>query len=240
MTCKCHFFGDCSNKVDNRNPALHNTSPNVDEEAIQEALEKAFPKKEEKSDFVREMDRISKMRENGAILPKKLSHAHLSHAHCWNQNYPIQSHPAKTVCGILPEKHEQCCLCDLKPLPEKGRDKMVEPSYTDSVLEEFRERAAAIDNDPTSRSWREWFEKFLREKLEIMHFLREKHKMEWLELGKKQGRELRTQEIAEIIKDQKQRTLYPNPALKETSPLTPTGEAINATLTDLLGRIGES
>lgn len=54
--------------------------------------------------------------------PKKDYERH-SHYHCWDQDQP----PA---CGIPLEKHEQCCLCDLKK----------EASFTEKTLKEFRER----------------------------------------------------------------------------------------------------
>lgn len=80
-----------------------------------------------------------------------------SHYHCWDQDQP----PA---CGIPIEKHEQCCLCDLKPAPhvkessEKNfyqtrvsdvqigpKLEWEQPSFTDRTIAEFREKFYSND-----------------------------------------------------------------------------------------------
>jgi len=57
-----------------------------------------------------------------------MNYNHLSHTHCWNNG----GNDGIPPCGIPMEKHEQCCLCDLK-MPNK--------THTDveGIVEEFTE-----------------------------------------------------------------------------------------------------
>lgn len=89
-----------------------------------------------------------------------------------------------------------------------------EPSYTDSVLEEFRKK---FPIRLTVVPWNE-VELFLKEKLDdvgIIYYVR--------------GKQARTQEIVEMVK-----------GLRKKSPgvLSVYNQTYNAALDDLLGRIG--
>lgn len=58
-------------------------------------------------------------------------YSHISHSHCWDQTQP----PA---CGIPLGRHEQCCLCDLKPVSH-GKESSEDWDITAQELEDLED-----------------------------------------------------------------------------------------------------